>query len=136
MKTAVLYYSYTGNTEQLAREAAKKGKADLIEIKDEHRPGKLKAFTVGCFSAMRGKAWGIQPVKRNLSTYDKLVIFSPVWASNPTPAIYALLNILPSSKDVEVKMVSASGKSGCKEKITAIVEGKGSRLKGFEDLKG
>lgn len=135
MKTVVIFYSYTGSAKRLAQQAAETGQTDIYEIKDKRRPGIVKAYTMGCFAAMRGKAWEVQPIKVDLSAYDRLIVFSPVWAGNPVPAINAVLNVLPSGKDVEIKMVSASGGSNCKERIEELIESKGSRLAGFEDIK-
>lgn len=135
MKTGIIFYSYTGTGKRLADGAAKTEQADLIEIKDKHRPGTLKAYTLGCIAAMRGKAWEIDPIKSDLSIYDRIIIFSPVWAGNPAPATYAILEALPSDKDVEIRMVSGSGGSNCKERMKTLIEGSGSRFAGFEDIK-
>lgn len=135
MNTVIIFYSYTGNAKQLALKAAETEQADIIEVKDKRRPGTIKAYTVGCFAALRGKGWDIQPIKTDLSAYDKLIIYSPVWAGNPAPAINVILNSLPSGKAVEIRMVSASGGSGCKERIQMLIESKGSKLTGFEDIK-
>lgn len=48
MKTAILFYSYTGSAKGLAQQAAGTEHCDIIEIKDKHRPGTLKAYTMGC----------------------------------------------------------------------------------------
>jgi len=134
MKTLVIFYSYTGHTKALAQAYAAKETADITEIQDVRKPGTLKAYTVGCFAAMRGKSWPIEPLKTNLSAYDRLILFSPVWASNPPPAVNALLEKLPGGKAVSVKMVSASGKSGCKDRMAATLKAKDCTLESFEDL--
>jgi len=36
---------------------------------------------------------------------------------------------------VSIKMVSASGRSNCKDKLKTIIESKGSTLESFEDIK-
>lgn len=135
MKTHIIFYSYTGHVAQLAQELAAKESLGLEEIKDVKRPGKIKAYTTGCFAAMRGKPWKIQPLKVDLSAYDRLIIFSPVWAGNPPPAINALLKQLPEGKTLSIRMVSASGKSNCRERLEAAVKAKGCTLKTFKDIK-
>jgi len=135
MKTLVIYYSYTGNTKRLAQELAKKESADIVEIKDVRRPGKLKAYSLGCFAAMRGKPWPIQPPEVDLAAYDRLILLAPVWAGNPPPAIHAVLRDLPKGKTVSVKMVSASGGSSCRERLEATIKAKGCTPEGFEDIK-
>jgi len=135
MKKLVIFYSYTGHVKSLVQTFAKKETADIMEIKDVHRPSTLKAYTIGCFASMRGKSWPIEPLKADLKEYDRIILFSPVWANNPPPVVNALLDELPGGKAVAVKMVSASGKSGCKDRIAAVLKNKGCTLESYEDLK-
>ena len=135
MKTLVIFYSYTGNAKRLAQEFAAKEAADIVEIKDARRPVKLKAYSLGCFAAMRGKPWPIQPPEVDLAAYNRLVLFFPVWAGSPPPAIHAVLTQLPDGKTVSIKLVSASGKSNCKERLEAVLKAKDCTLEGFEDIK-
>jgi flavodoxin len=134
MKTLILYYSYTGHTKKIAEDLAKKESADIAEIKEAKRPGRIKAYSAGCFATLLGKGWPIQPLDVDLATYDRLILLSPVWASNPPPFVNTVLKRLPEGKTVSVKMVSASGKSGYKAKIEATLQAKGCTLEGFEDV--
>lgn len=135
MKTLIIFYSYTNHTKKLAKELAGKESADIMEIKDKKRPGKLKAYSFGCFAAMRGKPWPIQNLDKDLKLYDRLILLSPVWAGNPPPFVYALLENLPGGKTISVKMVSASGKSNCRERLNEYIKSKGSTFESFEDIK-
>ena len=135
MKTLVIFYSYTGHAKARAEALAAAEHADIVEIKDIQRPGKLKAYTSGCFAAMRGKTWPIQPLNADLTAYDRLIVVSPTWAGSPPPAVHALLEHLPEGKAVAVKMVSASGKSGCEDRIEAAIKAKDCTLERFEDYK-
>jgi len=135
MKTLVVYYSYSGHTKAIATDLAAKESADTMEITDIKHPGKLKAFTAGCLAAIRGKAWPIQPLEANMADYDRLILLAPIWASNPPPAFNALLTLLPEGKSVAIKMVSGSGKSGCRERLEALVKAKNGILESFEDIK-
>ena len=40
-----------------------------------------------------------------------------------------------SGKNVAVKMVSASGKSKCRERLDAVIQSRSSILESFEDIK-
>jgi len=135
VKTLIIFYSYTGNTKTLAQELAAERYADIAEIKDVLHPGKLKAYSLGCFAALRGKNWPIQPLNVDLKAYDNLLLLSPVWAGNPPPTVNALLEQLPKGKTVSIKMVSASGSSRCKARIDEKIKAKGSTLRDFEDVK-
>ena len=134
MKTLILYYSYSGHTKALAKMQALSESADLAEIKDISPVGIVKAYTAGCIAALRGKAWPIQALDADLNAYDRLALLSPVWAGNPPPAVNAALELLPEGKALTVKMVSASGRSKCRQRLEDAIKEKGCALEGFEDI--
>ena len=84
---------------------------------------------------MRGKAWPIQSLEADLASYDRIILLSPVWAGNPPPAVHAVLQQIPIGKTILVKMVSGSGKCGCKDLVKNIIESKKGTLESFEDIK-
>jgi flavodoxin len=135
MKTLVIFYSYSGKTKAIAQTLAAKESAAITEIKDVKRPGKLKAYIGGILAVMRGKSWPIQPLGINPAEYDRLILLAPVWADNPPPPFNAFMEQFPVGKTVAVKMVSMSGKSGCKERLEAVITAKGGTLESFEDIK-
>ena len=135
MKTLVIYYSYTGHTKALATVLVAVESADVAEIKDVVRPGTFKAYAAGCFAAIRGKTWPIQPLDVDWEAYDRLILMSPVWASSVPPEVNSLLTRLPEGKSVYVKMVSKSGHSECKSRLETIIKAKSGTLDGFEDIK-
>ena len=85
MKTLVIFYSYSGKTKAIAEKLATLESADIAEIKDVKRPGKLKSYTAGILASIKGKAWPIQPLGVSFAEYDRLILFAPVWADNPPP---------------------------------------------------
>ncbi|MCL2226473.1 MAG: hypothetical protein FWB97_02445 [Oscillospiraceae bacterium] len=135
MKTLIIFYSYSGKTKAIAQELAIKESAELEEVKDRKCPHKLKAYTSGLLAAIRGRSWPIQPLSAEVAKYDRLVLLSPVWADNPPPAFNSVLGLLPEGKTVAVKMISASGKSNCKERLEAAIRAKGGIWESFEDVK-
>jgi flavodoxin len=135
MKTLVLYYSYSGNSKRLAEEFAAESGADIAEIITQKRQSKAEAYTVGCYQAIRGKPAKILPPEIDFAPYDTIKFFAPVWAGYAAPALNAALELLPGGKSVEISMVSASGKSSCRERLDKVITGKGCTLKTFEDLK-
>ena len=100
MKTLVLYYSYGGRTRAIAETIAEKDSADIAEIKNEKRPGILKAFTAGALAAKGGKAWPIKPLEADLAAYDRLVLLFPIWAGHPAPFVNTMLRQLPEGKSL------------------------------------
>ena len=135
MNKLIIYYSYSGSTRKIAEELARKETADILEIKDHKPLGKLKAYTAGIIASMRGKAWQIKPPDIEISKYDSITMLAPVWANNPPPAFNAIFEYLPSEKSIDIKMISMSGKSNCKERLESVIKIKGSILGSFEDIK-
>ena len=135
MKTLVVFYSYSGHTRVLAEQLAVQESAEIAEIKAISHPGKIRAYTFGCFAAIRGKAWPIHPLGVDMGAYNRLVLVTPVWAGNPPPPMFAVLDQLPQGKPIAIKMVSASGKSTCKDRLKAAIQAKACTLESFEDIK-
>ncbi len=135
MKTLVVYYSYGGTTKALAQGVAKKAGATIYEIKDQKKPGKVGAYALGSFKAMRMKPGKVEPVTARFANFDRIIVMGPVWAGHPAPAVVSVLDMLPSGKDVEVRMVSMSGASRAKDKVEAKVREKGCKLVAYEDIK-
>jgi len=93
MKTAILYYSRTGNTENAAELIENKLKdkesdIDLIKIKTKKRPGFFKANK----AAVKQNKLPIQNSTFDLSDYDKIIIGVPSWASHPAPFYKTFIN--------------------------------------------
>ena len=89
MRTAVVYYSMSGNTASAAKKVAEGAGADLIEIKPEKAfPDKgFKKFLWGGKSAVMAETPKLIPYSFNPEQYDRIVIGFPVWASNVAPPI-------------------------------------------------
>lgn len=115
MKTAVIYYSMLGNTDYAANKIAEKlrnaasadtGEAgpasdvdhkdtvDLIRIEPEKAyPDKgAKKFLWGGKSAVMGEMPTLNPYTFDAEQYDRIILGSPVWASNFTPPMRTFLN--------------------------------------------
>ncbi|MFP3155534.1 hypothetical protein LQZ18_14115 [Lachnospiraceae bacterium ZAX-1] len=136
MEMLILFYTYSGNSKKTAEIIAKKRNATIYEVKETAKPRTLKAYSIGCFKALRGKSSPIEPISADLAKYDRLILVGPIWAGNPAPAFNAILDTIPPHKKVEVVMVSGSGKSKCKDKIAAKIKSKGSVLTSFKNVKG
>ena len=136
MKTALIYYSWSGHTAKYAKERAEKENAEIFAVSEKNKPGKLKAYTWGCFSAMRMKSAEIIPLTAALEDYDKIIIMAPVWAGHPAPAINAVFDLLPAGKEIDMLLISASGNSSCEEKVRQLIESKECKLVNFENIKG
>ena len=88
MKTAIVYYSMSGNTKTTAERIAERLSADLIEIQPvKAYPDKgFRKFIWGGKSAVMGDKPQLQPYRFD-GDYDTVIFGTPVWASSFTPPI-------------------------------------------------
>ena len=135
MKTLVIYYSFSGNTKKIALQLADELDTKPFEVKDVKRLSKFKAYTWGCYKALRMQSAPVQPINVNFDEYEKIIILSPVWAGHPAPQIHSVLNLLPSGKEVSFRAVSASGTSGGKDRVLLLLGKKGCKAIDYQDIK-
>jgi flavodoxin len=91
MKTLIVYYSRTNTTKELTNYLAKKLKCDIEELVDlKNRSGAI-GFTLSIKDAVFKKQTKLKKYSKDLSKYDYIIIGTPVWAGNITPAIRTFL---------------------------------------------
>lgn len=93
MTVLITYFSHTGNTKRIADAIAEHCHADVERIEEV----KLRKGVFGYLTAGRD-AWKkhtseIRPVKIDPGYYDLVVVGTPVWAWNLTPAVRAFLAV-------------------------------------------
>lgn len=121
MRNLVVYYSYTGNTELVAKTLAEIIKADVIKIEDVTRPAKDEAYTTGKEAATQGKSWPVKPFKTDLSGYDRIFAGCPVWFGMPTPEFNAFVEQADFTGKQVVVFVTLGG-GGQDKAIKAMTE--------------
>ncbi len=94
MKPAIIFYSYSGITREIAERIRKECGGDLIEIRSKEAYTAVTAYTVGCLRARRESGDLITPDHIDVSGYDILIIGTPVWAWKPSPAINAAIKAI------------------------------------------
>jgi len=94
MKTAIVYYSMSGNVKSVAEKLGEKLDADLIEIKPVKAfpDSGFKKFLWGGKSAVMGEKPALEPYSFNADKYDTVIIGSPVWASGFAPPVRTFLS--------------------------------------------
>ena len=94
MKTAVVYYSMSGNTAYVAEKIAAVLDADRIELnpKTAYPEKGLRRFLKGGGSALKGDAPELEPYTFHAEEYDRIIFGMPVWASCVTPPLRTFLN--------------------------------------------
>lgn len=91
MKILVVYYSRDGHTKAVAQTIARELGAEIEEIVDrKNRRGFFNWFLAGR-DAARKKLTEIDPISCDPGRYDLLIIGTPVWAWNMTPAVRTYL---------------------------------------------
>ncbi|MBQ3265716.1 MAG: flavodoxin [Ruminococcus sp.] len=93
MKTAIVYYSMSGNTQQTAEKIANMIGADMIRIepKKEYPSTGFRKFLWGGKSAVMGDKPRLQPYHFD-GDYDRIIFGTPVWASSFTPPIRTFIS--------------------------------------------
>ena len=91
MKTLIVYYSRTKVTKKIAEMIQKELNCDGEEITDGDKyKGKI-GYMKGGMNASMGRTSDINPVTKNPSDYDLVIIGTPVWASNMAPPVHTYL---------------------------------------------
>ena len=130
MKTAIVYYSMSGNTEYVAEKIAEGIKpscqVDVIRITPEKAyPDKgAKKFLWGGKSAVMGDTPKLLPYEFDAKNYDRIIIGTPVWASTFAPPIRTFLgeNLTVAQKKVSVfTCFSGGGAEKAIEKIKKFI---------------
>jgi flavodoxin len=86
-KVLVVYYSRTGNTKKVAEDVARALNADLEQLVDKKDRAGATGYIIAGKDASTGKTTELEPVKQDPAQYDLVVLGTPVWAWNMTPAL-------------------------------------------------
>ncbi len=86
-KILVAYYSKTGNTERVANDIAGRLGADTEKIIDKKKRTGILGYIFGGWDAMKKRLTEIGEIQKNPADYDIVILGTPVWGWNATPAI-------------------------------------------------
>ena len=110
---AVVYYSFEGNTELVAKMIKEYNpNADLIRLQPDKEPPRslLGKFIIGGKSVLLKEKVLIRSLGADLNDYQSVIIASPVWAGSYPPALAAFFERKRmEDKDVYLIACSASG---------------------------
>ena len=122
MKTAIIYYSLTGNTKYIAEKIGEKLGADIIPINPvEAYPNKgFKKFFWGGKSAVMCEEPELQTYELDMDKYDRIILGSPVWASNFAPPLRTFIKSNPALKDKKVAAYMCLSGSGDKKAFSKL----------------
>jgi flavodoxin len=91
MKTLIVYYSRTNVTKDIANRLQKELECDIEEITDGGKYDGRLGYMKGGMNASMGRTSDIDPISKNPSDYDLVIIGTPVWASNMATPVYTYL---------------------------------------------
>ena len=112
MKKIFIYYSFTGNGDVVAKEFKIKG-YDTFKIvtKEELPKNFILSMLVGGFKAGIGYRDKIEDIKYDMSSYDEIIIGTPIWNGRISSPINTLLKQIDfTDKKITFVFYSGSGK--------------------------
>jgi flavodoxin len=136
MRTIVLYYSFGGSTKAEAERIAAANDAVLCRVEERKDRSLLSAFVPGAPNSRNRKASEIKQIGQDLNSFDRIIIGCPVWGGYPAPAFNAIVELLPSGKEVELFFCSGGGETPKSSQGTKdLISKKGCRLVSYRDVK-
>lgn len=114
-KVLVVYYSRTGNTERAALELAQQLNADIEKIVDCERRSGAWGYFIGAKDASKEKITVIEQPLYDPRNYDMVVLATPTWITNMTPAIRTYIHYYRNKLGKISFLVTQNG--NCKGKI-------------------
>ncbi len=129
-RVLVIYYTREGHTKKAAEALVKRFEADiegLVDLKDRVGP---VAFVIAGKDAKTRQLTRIAPVKADLGAYDIVLIGTPSWFSNVTPAVRTFVaeygNKLAGKKTGVFGTAHLTGVENCMNDLAELVApGKG-----------
>lgn len=127
MPTCIIFHSYSGVTRGIAVKIAESCGGRLIEVVPRKAYNRLTVYLAGGRRAMKGEADPVDPEKIDAASCDLLVIGTPVWAGNPTPAINAAIAGLENCRGKKAVLFATCGVQAGKtlEVMTRALEDRG-----------
>ena len=110
-KTLVVFYSRSGTTWRIAEALSKALECDLEEIVEPRPRTGFLGYIRSLLEASRKRPSNISPKKHEVSSYNLVVIGTPVWAWSPSSPVRAYL-MATADRLPEVAFFCTLGGSG------------------------
>ncbi len=135
MALLIVYYSRTGSTRTVAGALARATGGTLRELTDTSPRSNL--FTTAMAALFRRSARLVDP-DYDISAYEMVVIMTPIWAGNPTPAFNAFMrNVSLQGKDVVLVALGESGENiATSTRLEQMARARGGRVQGVHHIHG
>ena len=119
MKTAIVYYSMSGNTKYVADKIAERMEADIIRIEPvkEYPDKGAEKFIWGGKSAVMREKPALKPYEFSVEKYDSIILGTPVWASNFVPPIRTFIKENPDIRGKKIAVFTCFSGGGADKAI-------------------
>jgi flavodoxin len=129
-KSIIVYYSWVGNTEVVAKEIQRLTGFDIqkIEEKKYRKPGNIVGGAMGAFFSLKSS---IKPIDFELASYKNIFLGIQVWAGKTPPAVNRYLsNVSLKNKNVWLFITKSEEKVPQKfiDSVTRRIEKKGGKV--------
>lgn len=138
MKTLVVYYSQSGNTEKIARKVAEATGADieLLETVTPYTGDYQKIVADAQKEVERDYQRPIKPLKHNANDYDRIIVGTPTWWYKMASPVLTFLSTNDFHGKVVVPFMTNAGWPGTVIKdMTRIAEKNGARVENAHEFK-
>ncbi|OGW74874.1 MAG: hypothetical protein A2Z72_02435 [Omnitrophica bacterium RBG_13_46_9] len=124
MKTAIIYYSYTGNTHHVTQviDNILKEMGDEVVIVRIRPLKEATNFLIQCKEAFFDSKPALYRTLLDLKDFDRIFLGSPVWAFKPAPAVNTYLDNCGSLEGKTAVCFVTYGSGAGKEKALEIME--------------
>lgn len=114
MKSIIVYYSLDGNVKLLSETISSEIGADLLplKLKKEIKSDSFMKYFWGGKQVVMKEIPELEPVDFNPENYDLIILGTPVWAANYTPALRSFLEKFDLSGKKIALFCSHEGGSG------------------------
>ena len=119
MKTLVIYYSLSGNTQTVAEAIANTLKADINRLEDKHsRTGPL-GMLLTIYQVLFSRPGKIRFASTNPNEYDLLILGAPIWIMKLAPPMRSYI-LKEKNKFKQVAFFCTEGTSGASNAFKAM----------------
>lgn len=108
MKEVIFYYSLTGLNEKVALMLADMLKCEAVKIVEHKNRHGFFMFIKSGYDSIRRNLTEIDEIDKDLESFDKVILFTPVWAGSLPPATRTFL-VKKGEKIKNLEVVSISG---------------------------
>lgn len=131
MKTLIVYYSFFGTTETIGKNIQHHMGADIVKLRAVRPYNLLTLYTNGVLAARCRRERAILPLEVDVSSYERIVLLTPVWVARPVPPVVAFLrNYDLTGKTVYAVAVNTGKTENVEDILKNEIESNGAILGG------